>query len=483
MKRQAELELCRRSPRRFLDNFGHVYNATDEAWVPFRLWPEQAGVIQTIHENQLTVALKARQLGFTWLYVGYALWKMVLHPGATVLFFSKRDDEAVEMLDFRLKGMHDRLPEWMRLASRTNDKHEWLLSNDSRAMSFPTTGGRSYTGSLAIIDEADWLDLGRLMAAVKPTIDAGGKLAIVSTVDKAKPESLFKRIYRAARDGKNAYKPIFKGWWARPDRTPEWHEAQKRDIYANTGSLDMLYQEYPASDEEALAANTLDKRIAPEWLRQCYAEKKPLTWTEIETKTRGQKVQAPSLPGLEVYGIPRPTSTYVIGGDVAEGNPTSDDSALTVLDRITGEEVAALAGKFEPGVFGAHLDAIGRWYNNAELMVERNNHGHATILWLKDNSRLKILAGHDKAAGWLSNSKGKALLYDAAAQACRESDCVIHSAATYYQLASIEGATLRAPEGQMDDRADSYALAVVGIGASTGMVAAPQRLSGGVGRP
>ena len=39
---------------------------------------------------------------------------------------------------------------------------------------------------------------------------------------------------------------------------------------------------------------------------------------------------------------------YVVGADPAEGNPTSDPSALEVLDADSGEEVASLAGRYEP---------------------------------------------------------------------------------------------------------------------------------------
>jgi hypothetical protein len=135
---------------------------------------------------------------------------------------------------------------------------------------------------------------------------------------------------------------------------------------------------------------------------------------------------------------------------------------LTVLDRESGEEVASLAGKYEPSVLAAHVDAIGVWYNRAEVMVERNNHGHAVLVCLKDDSKLTRLNGLDGKEGWLSSRKGKWMLYDTCADAFRESETVLHSFATFTQLASIEGATMRAPEGEMDDRADSYALACCG---------------------
>jgi hypothetical protein len=243
-------------------------------------------------------------------------------------------------------------------------------------------------------------------------------------------------------------------WSARPGRTPAWYEAQRADILHRTGSVDDLHEQYPATDAEALAPRTLDKRIAPAWLHQCYREQKPLVVLPAG---------APSIPGLEVYALPRPGGEYVIGADPAEGNPTSDDSALTVLDRKSGEEVAALAGKFQPAVLAAHIDAVGRWYNRADVMAERNNHGHAVLLWLRDNSKLRRLNGLDDNPGWLSHTRGKTQLYDACADAFREGTTILHSFVTFAQLASIEGATQRAPEGEMDDRADSYALACAAV--------------------
>jgi hypothetical protein len=38
-------------------------------------------------------------------------------------------------------------------------------------------------------------------------------------------------------------------------------------------------------------------------------------------------------------------------------------------------------------------------------------------------------------------------------------ETVLHSFATFTQLASVDGSTLRAPDGEYDDRAISYALA------------------------
>lgn len=446
---------CSCSALYFICTYCQIYDAVAREWVSFDLWDAQERTLKTILNNLLVIILKARQLGLTWLVLAYALWLMLFRPAATVLLFSKRDDEAMYLLgEERLKGMYNRLPDFLRAnAILVDSGHEFTLSNGSTAKAFPTTAGDSYTATLAVVDEADLVpDLGRLMRAVKPTIDNGGQMLLIGRSDKSKPQSEFKRIYRAAKRKTNDWIPVFLPWHSHPGRDTEWYEAQKRDILSRSGSLDDLHEQYPATDTEALAARTLDKRIAPDWLEACFDERDPLGTVE----------GAPAIPGLEVYVPPQPGRKYVLGVDPAEGNPTSDDSAIEVLDDATGEQVAALAGKFQPSTLADYADQIGRWYNKARLMVERNNHGHAVLLWLNEHSNLPVLDGHDGKPGWHTTAKGKAMLMDAGADAIRDHDTTIHSFATFIQLASIDGSTLRAPEGEQDDRALAFVLALVG---------------------
>jgi len=294
--------------------------------------------------------------------------------------------------------------------------------------------------NLVIVDEADLVtDLARLMRSVKPTIDAGGRMVLLSRSDKGKPLSLFKRMYRAAAAGLSGWKSVFLPWKARPGRTQAWYDALKTDTLSNTGSLDDLHEQYPETDAEALAPRTQDKRIPAAWLNACYAELAVL---------KDLAETAPSLPGFEVYRAPEPGKRYVIGIDPAEGNPTSDDSALEIQELKSGEQVARLSGKFQPAVIAAYADAAGRFFNSADVMVERNNHGHAVLLWLLEHSSLRVLPGHDGRPGWLSNQLGKTMLYDAEADSFRTSNTLVHSLETFVQIASIEGSTLLAQIGR-----------------------------------
>lgn len=441
---------CLRSSSYFARTYCQIMSGEDRDWVPFSLWSEQERTLRTIEESKLTVILKARQLGLTWLCLSYALWEFLFHPGSLVLLFSRRDDEAVDLLKRRFVGMHSRLPDFLRSDPITiSNDHEFAIASDSRVKAFPTTAGDSYTANLAIVDEADLIpDLDDLMASVKPTIDApGNKLVLLSRVDKKTPESTFKRTYKAAKAGENRWVPVFLPWFARPDRDDAWYEEQKRDVLSRTGATDALYEQYPATDAEALAPNSLDKRIPGEWLAKCYTEQAPV-------------YSALFLPGLRLFVEPILEARYVIGADPAEGNPTSDDSAACVLEVNSGQQVAVLQGKIEPTVFADYLARLAKHFNGARVLVERNNHGHAVLAGLADGVTHRVY-GPDGNPGWLSNARGKALMYSSLADSVQSGDCVIHDFPTFHQVANIEGATLRAPKGQHDDMADAFALACV----------------------
>lgn len=446
---------CSASSAYFIFNYCKIYDATQGTWIPFELWPSQLDVLERLNTDPLNVILKARQLGMTWLVLCHILWKMLYRPVFTALLFSRRETEAIYLLGSqRLRGIYEHLPRWMQSRQViTNASHEWILSNGSVAYGFPTTAGDSYTASYAFVDEADLVpDLDRLMNAVKPTIDGGGSMTLLSRADKPNPNSAFKKIYRGARAGENGWKATFLPWYSRPGRTAEWYEAQRKDVYARTGSLDDLYQQYPATDEEALMPPTLDRRIPYAWLKLCCD-----FWAPIATPSL-------SLPFTRVYAEPMPNREYMLGVDPAEGNPHSDDSTIVIVDRQTLEQCAILAGKVDPDVLTNYTISLSKWYNGADIMVERNNHGHVVLTLLNNNAQMreKILKGLDGSPGWMSSSRGKAVMYDTLVEEIRGHSCTIHDEETAVQLASIEGTTLKAPEGDHDDRAMGFGLSVMG---------------------
>lgn len=457
-RRLVEVIACMNSFTYFVDKYCYIYDSgPPPSYIPFHLWPGQKPAVDAVVDKRLVVLLKARQLGMTWLCLAYALWRMVFNEHENVLLFSLKENEAFELVD-RLSEMWRRLPEWMRIPGRSLSG-SLTLDNGSVARAFSTAGGDSYNATLAIIDEADLVpDLDRLMGRVKPTIDAGGKLFLVSRVDKKEPESHFKKLYRSIQAGKlgGDWHCVFLPWHVRPSRDAAWYEAQKAYSLETTGSLDKLHEQYPATAEEALAANTLDKRFPAAWLAACFVDAKPLNPITF-------KPDAPLIPQMRVFVTPDPRRAYTMGADPAQGNPNSDDSALTILDNITGEEVCNLVGKFEPAMFASMIDKLAKWYK-CPVMVERNNHGHAVILWLKDHGRCRLLDGPDDDVGFYTTSVTKINAYDKIAEDIRGGRLIIHDSVSYYQLSSIEAASLSAPDTMHDDRAMSWVLANWGRG-------------------
>lgn len=463
---KEEIGKCYASTRYFIQNYCYIYDSVESGWIKFELWPMQVQALKTIDKYQESVILKARQIGLTWLVLGKALWQMIFRPIASISIFSKRDVDAIYLLsEERLRGMYLRLPDFMLEGHgvTTDNAHEWGLENGSTARCFPTNAGDSYTSTLAIVDEADLAeDLNGLLRRVKPTIDNGGKIILLSRPDKEKPVSDFKTIYEEARDGNNSWGHIFLPWYAHTGRTQAWYDKQKRDTLANTKSLDDLFEQYPSTDDEALQPRATDKRIPVQDLMNVYQK-------EIGDVDYG-------LTGLTIFRKPVSGRLYVIGADPAEGNPNSDDSSASVVDVQTGEEVALYSGKFEVTLFAENIQKIARYYNEAEILVERNNHGHAILVKLSEDAFEGVQNGHDGRPGWHNSSKGKAIMYTHTTQVVQDSECILHSSKTYQQLASIVGSTLKAPESMYDDAATSFSLALCArliiLGGDVSMVAA-----------
>ena len=452
-----ELAKCAANPIYFVENYVQIYDNIEKDWIPFKLWPAQKLLLSASLKYRKTIALKSRQVGATWVELAADLWEMIFRPKATVLIFSKRETEALYLLsDRRLRGMYNRLPEWMKPKTIKDSTHEWALENGSVAQAFPTSAGDSYTATAVLVDEADLVpDLDRLMASVKPTIDAGGRIVLISRPDKSRPESPFKQLSRGALAGKNDWAFIFIPWYAHPGRDLAWYETIKNDIYSRTQSLDELFEQYPNTVDEALAPRTSNRRLSYSALLAVYQKLAP--FAKVDLPPRLQEVD-----GIRVYGLPLSGRRYVLGVDPAEGNPNSDFSTISVLDVESGEEMAHFEGRVEPSKLAFLADRISMAYQRAPICVERNNHGHVVLKWLQENSISKVITGIDGKRGWHTNEKSKTVMFDKLADDLYDRNVIIRDETVFYQLASIEADTLRAPEGMHDDSALAFALANIG---------------------
>lgn len=491
---RAELwQRCKLSPLFFINFYVEIESSEEGNWIPFLLWPYQARLLKTLEEELRIILLKARQLGFTTLVLAYLLWRLIFYPVATIGLFSKGELEAMELLE-RLVNAYNRLPHWLQSDRiTTNNAHLFKLSNGSWARAMSTNKGESFTFRYLFLDELDrFPNASTLIKNVKPAADAGNAQIIAGSIsDKDLMKTVFKNMFKDAWAGKSDWYPVFLPWSARPDRDIAWYERIKADAISRAdgdeaGAMDEVNQQYPGSVEEALSPRKQGKRIPFIHLSRVYV---PMDSIDDHP--------GPAIPELKVYVLPQPGRKYVMGADPAEGVEGGSDSSLCVLDKDSGEECAALQGKYEPKVvFPGILFDVAVWYNYAEILVERNNHGHAVIAGLnaliaKDFSdrsqeiyaqvqeakakghedvlvqipRLWLLCDPaDKKEGWLTSptgtglTRGKVAMYNNGAQQVKDRQTILHDPETLDQLGSIDVNRLKNLDGQ-DDAADAYVLA------------------------
>src|SRR5262249_48558863 len=76
-------------------------------------WYWQRDSLDSWLDHTLSLVLKARQIGITWLAGGYALWKLLTLPGTRALVVSIHEDEAIKVVN-RIFDMFNSLPEHLR---------------------------------------------------------------------------------------------------------------------------------------------------------------------------------------------------------------------------------------------------------------------------------------------------------------------------------------------------------------------------------
>lgn len=440
-----------------------------EVSFPKVAWIWQPVLLALWAVTKLSVVLKARQLGVSWLAAIYALWVALRKPGQSVLLISRRQDDADKLLA-KVAYIYARLPDWKPVAV-VNARSISFPGQGSEIEAMPATEniGRSRTANLVVLDEHAHQPFARkILLAVKAAAEKGQLLSISSANGQG---ALHSQLFigakgggalaptqlpdgtplplRVSRDvGPNGWRAVFVPASARPDRqAPGWRERERAEL-SELSDADFA-QEYPENDLEAIQT-TGRPVFRPE---------------DLERQPMRQGVAGET--GLVVYREPEKGKVYVIGGDVAEGLATSDWSSATVLERDSGEQVAQLRGRWTPDVFAAKVDRLARRFaRNGDAAnprpvivgVERNNHGHAALLALvglhKGTAPYRIYRAKDKRIGWLTTPSTRPVLVDQLEAALRTSAVTLHDAGTVDQCSTFaynDDGKPEAQEGYHDD--------------------------------
>ena len=93
---------------------------------------------------------------------------------------------------------------------------------------------------------------------------------------------------------------------------------------------------------------------------------------------------------------------YILGVDAAGGGSNGDYACVEVIDQASGLQCAELYGHYTPEELAAQAAKLGRECNDALMVVERNNHGHAVLAMLERVEHYEALFRNNRYAGWVT---------------------------------------------------------------------------------
>ena len=327
--------------------------------IPFELWPHLIELAEVLPSIGLLALLKARQDGATWLVAAYLDWLANYRAGSDWLLLSKTEIDAADFLG-RVVTVHKLLPKHLSTSIVKESGLALGLANGSKmtAMASTEDAGRGHTYSGVVQDEADFHPyLAENYAAVKPTVDVGGQLIMISTVNKRKMDSLFKAILRSVPD--NGWVKRFWGWRLRPGRDKEWYKRTWDAVPPSSGMSPALYmeQEYPDNEMEALAPSRA----------MAYFDQDALLAMQDDCREPAMKQG-----GLvRTWRKPVVAGKYVGFGDVSWGRAGAY-CCFVLADWQTGDQVAEIYGRPEHDEYAQAIAGLTTEYNKAYFGIEAN---------------------------------------------------------------------------------------------------------------
>lgn len=446
LEQELEWKRCEANIFYFLEHYWHI--SVPGSSPLFELRPPQIDALEVWLTGQDSICLKARQIGWSTLFAGFAFWKVFFNGNFSVGALSRTEKEAQKLLK-KSKYGYARLPEWFKQRGPALDKENLLeltFDNESRieAMASRENAARGDTFALIGVDEWAFLnDPEEAWASIKPAADIGGQIIGISTAKGY--GNWFHRFYKAAEAGNNGFKALFYNWQSVPGRDEKWYQEQ-------TVSMEpwQLHQEFPTTVDEAFVSSG-DVVYETDMLKERIQVLHPLYVGNVTMTTR-QEVDmslAPDGP-TSVWELPQPGMTYVIGADVAAGVPDGDYSTATVIKANTNKVVAVFRQRLVPEDFSESLDLLGRWFNNAYLAVERNNHGITVCRDLSQKLQYPNLHFHtneniqrssSRNVGFQTTVATKPLLVNELGAALRRGKLIIHCADTLSELIGFQRQT------------------------------------------
>ncbi|HBZ9864080.1 TPA: terminase [Salmonella enterica subsp. houtenae] len=505
----------------------HLYKVVNERgeMVVFRLRSAQRNLFRGMHNKN--VILKARQLGFSTAIDVYLLDQALFGKNIKCGIIAQDKQAAAEIFRTKIEIPFDNLPPWLRACFRVSKRRGGAsggyieFAHGSNIM--VATSFRSGTVQRLHISEhgkicakypakAKELRTGTLNAVADECI-----VFIESTAEGVGGDffGMSNRAQEITNSGLELspqdYRFHFYAWWQDPkysakvpasglrltrEKATYFSSVEKTMGIVLTDEQKCWYinkeveqreemkQEFPSTPLEAFLTSGRRVFNAESTLLAEAGCIPPLIVYDIEPVT-GRKTKVQSLRNgkkdelqrtlmnyLLVWELPDPDEQYAIGADPAEGLEHGDRSSLDVVKQSTGEQVAHWFGHLDAELFAHLLAHVGRLYNTAFIGPERNNHGHAVILKLREIYPPRFIYNeqhidHDNdddtpRLGWLTTRQSKPILTEGMKTLLNNGISGIRWTGTLSEMNTYvynAKGSMNAQEGCFDDQVMSYMIA------------------------
>lgn len=410
--------------------------------IPFKLSDLQRRYIASA--TQRDIILKPRQVGMTTLMLAWMVYYFLTVRGARVVIVcqSMTGNGPISNIAATIRVYFDSLRRaGIKLEFSTERSSEWSIRSRDASLRIVVAGasetsaakvGRSGTVThLMCTETAFWEyaeDTTNALFECVPGERYGSVIVSESTANGA--QGLFHQQCAAASEagGSSAYTLHFFNWY---------DEAEYR-LPINAGEV-----LEPTNDRERLLISRGVTLEQLKWYRQKVADKgQSLTDQEYPSDpdtcflatgrgffdpiTTSRLIEQSSQPlerrdreRIAIWKLPAADRRYILSVDTSEGGG-GDPSAGIMRERETGEHVATINGQYQMWELAAAAAKLATEYNQALIVVERNNHGagvhEALIRQLKYP---KIYKHDDDKHGWPTNSATRPAMLDALEDAYR----------------------------------------------------------------
>lgn len=430
------------NPLIYIPKYFKVITKADERGiselVPMELWKAQKHYIE--NRTHRDIIVKNRQVGMS-TGIESANSHMLFTNPYTRMAIVTHDTETSEFLLQNIHRFYKHLPpdmqpevDWASSSRIRFPKMDCYIYIDSAQSAHIGIG---HTLNIAHLSEmARWpiSKAADLFAGISQTVPAGGYITAESTPRGRGTE--FYRLYLAASHNEIPYKAFFYPWWwdatcVRPVEgrlkyseeeallikhfglTPEQIQFRREKIL-ELGEL--FFQEYPENDVDCWLSSEVsvfDGVAIRRYMKEVEDGRREGNFTIWKDCIGGEK--------------------YVIGVDVGGGHDKGDYSVASVIRVKTNEYVSRLRAKIPPDIFTEELMRLGHRYNDAEIAVERIQHGHTVLRILMEANYPNIyeheeydmvLGSNTTSPGWNTSAKSKPIMIDDLNTAFRAHDLV-----------------------------------------------------------